>query len=560
MPFGGLLVAGIGGIAGLAGAGGASAAGIGKNAYKATNFGDTSQYNPNAFNYQGTPGGANDASTQYDVAAQQAQMRQAPQADYNGANGANAYSNLGNSWDTVSQQDRASQAQAQQLMMQRAQGLVPSIASMQGANDMRTAQAAQMAAAASARGPAGLALAQQGAANNVANAQGQISNQTQINAANERLQAEQAAFGAGSTMRQGDQTSQANAYQQSQNAAQQQQYNANLQQQQMAQNNAYSLGMTGNAVNVNTAQLNAQGNQQGMLANSLNNQQGTNATVTGANAQNEWKPVQMALGAVQGGASMGASTQAGAGAGAVTPAYGGITGQVTGTPLQGTRAGGGPVRAGGMYLVGERGPELIVPQHGGLVVPAPQTHAIMSYGGLLSDDRAKLNAAKLEGFQHGMSLGMKNPQGGWNPADIPEYAMPKGPDGQPMRADGRPDPDSLQAWQSAARDAGAPGAVQGPGAPWGQQATDPTTAQLGQGLAPISFEYKPGMGPPGVRPGIRAQGALTTAMTAPMVDKRPDGLYEINQQQGLGTALAGVGHLAKKVAQHDEMLRAERGR
>jgi hypothetical protein len=44
------------------------------------------------------------------------------------------------------------------------------------------------------------------------------------------------------------------------------------------------------------------------------------------------------------------------------------------------RATGGPVAGGQPYIVGERGPELIVPQHNGYVIPAGPTAAMM--GGL----------------------------------------------------------------------------------------------------------------------------------------------------------------------------------
>jgi hypothetical protein len=40
-----------------------------------------------------------------------------------------------------------------------------------------------------------------------------------------------------------------------------------------------------------------------------------------------------------------------------------------GTFLKGARAGGGPVMAGGAYLVGEKGPEMFVPQSSGNIVP-----------------------------------------------------------------------------------------------------------------------------------------------------------------------------------------------
>ncbi|MDE2134269.1 MAG: phage tail tape measure protein [Alphaproteobacteria bacterium] len=41
-------------------------------------------------------------------------------------------------------------------------------------------------------------------------------------------------------------------------------------------------------------------------------------------------------------------------------------------PLSGARAGGGPVDAGGAYLVGEQGPELFVPSSSGAIAPNAQ--------------------------------------------------------------------------------------------------------------------------------------------------------------------------------------------
>lgn len=43
--------------------------------------------------------------------------------------------------------------------------------------------------------------------------------------------------------------------------------------------------------------------------------------------------------------------------------------QMVGKALAGTRADGGPVSAGGTYLVGERGPELFTPKTSGMIVP-----------------------------------------------------------------------------------------------------------------------------------------------------------------------------------------------
>jgi phage-related minor tail protein len=39
------------------------------------------------------------------------------------------------------------------------------------------------------------------------------------------------------------------------------------------------------------------------------------------------------------------------------------------TALSGARASGGPVSAGGAYLVGERGPEVFVPRSSGNIIP-----------------------------------------------------------------------------------------------------------------------------------------------------------------------------------------------
>jgi hypothetical protein len=51
-----------------------------------------------------------------------------------------------------------------------------------------------------------------------------------------------------------------------------------------------------------------------------------------------------------------------------------------------TRAGGGPVEPGQPYLVGEQGPEIIMPAAHGLVIPAPQTNAMLAQAGGPSDN------------------------------------------------------------------------------------------------------------------------------------------------------------------------------
>jgi hypothetical protein len=52
-----------------------------------------------------------------------------------------------------------------------------------------------------------------------------------------------------------------------------------------------------------------------------------------------------------------------------TGEFGGLAGLIGSSMFGGARANGGPVMAGRAYLVGERGPEIVVPQSAGTVVP-----------------------------------------------------------------------------------------------------------------------------------------------------------------------------------------------
>jgi hypothetical protein len=202
------------------------------------------------FQYGGTATGAAQAAGMYGSMGQNAQQREGVQVDYGRANSAN----------NQAEQSRAQQLGIAGIMAARARGEVPSIASMQADRQMHQAAAEQTSAAASARGPAALALAQQGAAANTAGAQANISSMAQINGAQERLQAEQAAMGAYSGMRGQD-------YQNQSQAAQQAQYQAGLSAEQRKQNDQFQLGAMGLQNDVNKAQLGAQGNQASIEAN-----------------------------------------------------------------------------------------------------------------------------------------------------------------------------------------------------------------------------------------------------------------------------------------------------
>ena len=90
------------------------------------------------------------------------------------------------------------------------------------------------------------------------------------------------------------------------------------------------------------------------------------------------------------------------------------------------------------------------------------------------------------------------------------------------------------------------------------------TAQLAQGLEPYAYQYKPGFGTPGEKVGPMAQSMASNPVTATAVRQDPGtGLLSIDRDDVLKVALGGVGHLAQKQAQQDQMiaeLLADRGR
>ncbi len=335
-----LIAAGIAAAATAASAGGGAAAGVGKDTTRSPNFGESGLYDPNKFKYGGTPGGANEAAARYQAMAAAAQGR-----------GGDGLAMRANQWDGAAGQQfnnaefaRQGQQQSADMMQRRAMGLMPSIAQMQADRQMQQAAAAQASQAASARGAGGLALAQQNAANNVAGAQGAISGQAQINAANEQLQNAQAANNAYGVMRQGDTTAQ-NAAGQMYQAAGQRAY------QQNELNDRMTLGMGTLEQGVRSNELQGGIADQRTLAGSSDLQGQQHAAEGQANANRQMDWFRMGIGGLQ-----GASSMMGAGGG-------------------GARAAGGPVKKGGLYLVGERGPELMVAPSDGHIIP---NHALMA--------------------------------------------------------------------------------------------------------------------------------------------------------------------------------------
>lgn len=327
------------------------------------------QVDPNAYQYGGRAGGA-------EQAAQRATDRS---NEYNATMGG-ATRDAGAMYGQAAQdranagQARGMQQDAASMARDRATGAVPSIAQMQTDRGMaqvgqqaamarQQAFAQQSAQASSARGAASLALAQQGAANNISNAgqaitQGQMAQQADMGragavaAANERLAAEQAYAQQAGAIRGQDYQGQAASLQ----GAQQQQ--------------SFALGLGGLAGqqdqlanNVNQAQLAAQMNQQ---AQQSANQLGAAGINAGVGGQNAAMNQQNAMGAVNMGTSL-FTNLAKSDERAKVPLAGFI-------PM---RADGGPVQAGQPYVVGERGPEVVVPQQSGTVVP---NHALSTWG------------------------------------------------------------------------------------------------------------------------------------------------------------------------------------
>ncbi len=243
-----------------------------------------------AYNYDGEEGGADKASARYAQGAIDAQKRTAEQANYTNANIDR----------DQGQQSRTSQGDALSMLKSQADGTAPSVAKMSADNSMGKIAAEQSSAAASARGPAALALAQQTAAANTSAAQGNVANAAAVASAQERAEAQNSYLTGATTMRAGDNASRTQS-------AQQEQFQAQLREKQRAQNDAVTADMTKNEIGVQTAQLGAKQNEQAQGSANKNAAQGINAGVAAQNAgtaqQNGQAVIGMAASAAGGAAS-----------------------------------------------------------------------------------------------------------------------------------------------------------------------------------------------------------------------------------------------------------------
>jgi hypothetical protein len=502
-------------------------------------------------------------------------------------------------------QAREGQLQAGGLMMARATGQTPSIAGMQAQQDMQRAVAGQASMAASARGPAGLALAQQGAANNVANAQAGISGQAQINAANERLAAEQAAFGAMSGMRGQD-------YQGQGQSAQQAQFQAGMQAQNRAMNDARAMGYAQMGHQALGQEQQGRVQMQGIVAG---NQQGTDAINAQVGAQNAGVNGQYLMGTVKAGqgvvAGLGNLSDARAKLGAQPIGGGLMLSDVTskvglaqlGGPHQANAPMSGPAAAsfdrldasGGMDVLGS------LKAHSDYATrfQGDPSGGMMGSGLMLSDDRAKVRDAERQAYLLGRAHQMEGSKefayGGAPRAN--EEIVDRDPwMSDARRAEQRPewlegymheqggnssraglamglDPLSDRAGGLMRRGVemgGGPGPGSRAGDFYAAQpdmagaAGDRMTGQLARGLQPYAYEYKPGFGTEGQKVGPMAQEMAANDVTSTAVRQDPQtGLLAIDRDDGLKVALGGVGHLASKQAQQEALiaeLLADRGR
>lgn len=295
----------------------------GKNEFEAKQ----TELDQNAYEYGGQKGGAQQAANAY---GQQAANAQGKAGEY-GAQQQNLYNRGNNGLDMAGQafnqgqnqmnvannilaqqgQARQGQQDVANMMMARARGETPSIAQMQGDRAAQQMAAQQSSAAASARGGAAMALAQQNAANNLSTGQANIAQQTQINAANERMQAEQSALGAYGQMRGGDVSAANTAFGGAQTAyggasaatgMANSAFGAGAQSGQLGLGQGQlGLGYAGLQNNVNQTQLNA---QQNKMAQQSNNQNAANQINAAVAQQNAAAAGQAGMGAMGAGASL----------------------------------------------------------------------------------------------------------------------------------------------------------------------------------------------------------------------------------------------------------------
>lgn len=243
-------------------------------------------YSRDAFEYGGNRQAGNALAEGYYQQGQAAQGRQAAQADYTAANADRAQA----------QQSRGEQLGALELSRQAALGNAPSVAALQMQQGLDQAVRGQESARASARGAAGVAMADYGAAANQA-AMGQ-----QTVSAMGQLRAQEMAQARGEYM-QGATGMRGMDYQGAQQAVGMSQFDTEQQMRQREMNDRMQLGLYGASEGVRQTQLHAQLQQQGALQQGYQEAQRLKQASEQGSAAATMQGIQMGLGGVSGAVS-----------------------------------------------------------------------------------------------------------------------------------------------------------------------------------------------------------------------------------------------------------------
>lgn len=525
-----------------------------KKAEDQRNF-EIGQRYENRFNYGGWQGGAQDFT------------------DRLGAIGENAQRRPGEVVDTYRASDYRNRAEGHEgganiaaaLMLKRAYGFEPSVAGMRADQDMRRLAAEQSSAAASARGPAALALAQQQAAANTSAGQSAISNQAQINAAQERLQAEQGAYGAYSGLRGQDFTGQGLEQQ----AAQKQ---AELNAAQRAENDRLQEAAIAGQIDVNKAQLGAQGNKQAIEA-------GQATAASSLEAQKKMHSQDrtdkyVAAGLSTAGAVGGVLAAGLLGGGGDKSPPGGNDGSNRNSGTGGYDSSGAPVASSGGGFdpndpnngSDERMKQSVVPLY-----EDPTSGVERHWDRDVSTAQPAPMGARLSGRAPRYSIGeAASRRQAMSESAVPKAKARKYSDDELKRLG-----EEMIASQSSKGDAmiaRGPAVSDKPSSGWldrymASSTSSPVSRDLAQGLAPFSYEYKPGFREqerqePGERNvGPMAQNMAANPVTRTAVKEGDNGMLYIDQPKAGKLALAGIGHLAaEQQRMKAEMARMRGGR
>jgi len=290
------------------------------------------------------PSGMKDETDRYANMGQQAANRQAYQQNYAG------YQSL---MDQANNTGRGGQTDALGMIRQRAAGQGPSAAEIAGANAQDQALAGTIAAAGTARGgPMQQAAVMRGSLGGLAAQNQGITNQIQAGRAAEMAQAQDAYMQGTTALRSGDFTGAGIELNRDAQQVQNEQFQRGLNQQ---------------------AQENYEQQRQKVYEDQLAANQAAQTESDQAAAQNRQNTLRTEEDA------WGKIKDVGSAVGAA----------FTGT-IGGFFAKGGVAPGGKPSVVGEEGAELIIPSGDTIVIPAPQTTAM-----LRSDERAKLGIAPL---------------------------------------------------------------------------------------------------------------------------------------------------------------------